>query len=431
MLPQAFLERMKLQLGEEYPAFLQSLERPRAVALRFNPLKGESPVLPFVKGNVPWEPMGFYYDPQARPGLHPYHEAGVYYLQEASAMAPVQLLNPQPGEKICDLCAAPGGKSTQIAGRMAGEGLLLCNELNPKRAKILSRNIERMGIANALVTNEHPQRLADRLAGFFDRVLIDAPCSGEGMFRKEEAAVTDWSQETVEMCARRQAEILHSGAQLVRPGGRLVYSTCTFAPEEDEMAVVAFLETHPEFEPEPVDAPWFQSGENASYRMWPHKLLGEGHFAAILRKKSGDTADVAAQPGEKLPALFSAFAKELGIRLPEGKALTFGQSLYWTPEETPILKGLKVLRPGLELGELKKDRFEPAHALALWLRSCNTVADFPADSEAVSGYLKGDVISCEKKGWCLVTADGYSIGWGKGDGRVLKNHYPKGLRRLG
>ena len=430
MLPQAFLERMKLQLGEEYPAFLESLERPRAVALRFNPLKGESPVLPFVKGNVPWEPMGFYYDPQARPGLHPYHEAGVYYLQEASAMAPVQLLNPQPGEKICDLCAAPGGKSTQIAGRMAGEGLLLCNELNPKRAKILSRNIERMGIANALVTNEHPQRLADRLAGFFDRVLIDAPCSGEGMFRKEEAAVTDWSQETVEMCARRQAEILHSGAQLVRPGGRLVYSTCTFAPEEDEMAVVAFLETHPEFEPEPVDAPWFQSGENASYRMWPHKLLGEGHFAAVLRKKSGDTADVAAQPGEKLPALFSAFAKELGIRLPEGKALTFGQSLYWTPEETPLLKGLKVLRPGLELGELKKDRFEPAHALALWLRSCNTVADFSADGEAVSGYLKGDVISCEKKGWCLVTADGYSIGWGKGDGRVLKNHYPKGLRRL-
>ncbi|MBP3479493.1 MAG: RsmB/NOP family class I SAM-dependent RNA methyltransferase [Oscillospiraceae bacterium] len=431
MLPQAFLERMKLQLGEEYPAFLQSLERPRAVALRFNPLKGESPVLPFVKENVPWEPMGYYYNPQARPGLHPYHEAGVYYLQEASAMAPVQLLDPQPGEKICDLCAAPGGKSTQIAGRMAGEGLLLCNELNPKRAKILSRNIERMGIANALVTNEHPQRLADRLAGFFDRVLIDAPCSGEGMFRKEEAAVTDWSQETVEMCARRQAEILHSGAQLVRPGGRLVYSTCTFAPEEDEMAVAAFLETHREFEPEQVDAPWFQPGENASYRMWPHKLLGEGHFAAVLRKKSGDTADVAAQPGEKLPALFSAFAKELGIRLPEGKALTFGQSLYWTPDETPMLKGLKVLRPGLELGELKKDRFEPAHALALWLHSCNTVADFSADSEAVASYLKGDVISCEKKGWCLVTADGYSIGWGKGDGRVLKNHYPKGLRRLG
>ena len=222
MLPQAFLDRMKQQLGVEYPAFLHSLERPRAVALRFNPLKGEAPELLFVGEAVPWEENGFYYDPDARPGLHPYHEAGVYYLQEASAMAPVALLDPRPCERICDLCAAPGGKSTQIAGRMAGEGLLLCNELNPKRAKILSRNIERMGIANALVTNEHPERLAQRFPGFFDRVLVDAPCSGEGMFRKEEAAVTDWSEETVQMCARRQAEILHSGAQLVRPGGRLV-----------------------------------------------------------------------------------------------------------------------------------------------------------------------------------------------------------------
>ena len=201
MLPEAFLERMKIQLGGEYPAFLASLERPRAVALRFNPLKGEAPTLPFVQAQVPWEPMGYYYDPESRPGLHPYHEAGVYYLQEASAMAPVQLLDPQPGERICDLCAAPGGKTTQIAGRMTGEGFLLCNEINPKRAKILSRNIERMGVANALVTNEHPGKLAERLPGFFDRVLIDAPCSGEGMFRKEEAAVTDWSQETVERCA--------------------------------------------------------------------------------------------------------------------------------------------------------------------------------------------------------------------------------------
>ena len=234
MLPQAFLDRMEKQLGEQFPAYMQSLERPRAVALRFNPLKGEKPQLPFVKAPIPWEPMGYYYDPDSRPGLHPYHEAGVYYLQEASAMSAAALLDPQPGEKVCDLCAAPGGKSTQIAGKMAGEGFLLCNEINPQRAKILSRNIERMGIANALVTNEHPQVLAKKYAGYFDRVLIDAPCSGEGMFRKEEAAVTDWSLETVQMCARRQAEILQSGAQLVRPGGRLVYSTCTFAPEENE-----------------------------------------------------------------------------------------------------------------------------------------------------------------------------------------------------
>ena len=429
MLPEAFLERMKTQLGEEYEAFLQSLERPRAVALRFNPLKGEAPGLPFVGENVPWEPEGFYYDPDSRPGLHVYHEAGVYYLQEASAMAPVALLDPQPGEKVCDLCAAPGGKTTQIAGRMQGQGFLLCNEINPKRSKILSRNIERMAVPNALVTNEHPENLAKRYHGFFDRVLVDAPCSGEGMFRKEEAAVTDWSQETVEMCARRQAEILHSAARLVHPGGRLVYSTCTFAPEEDEMAVAAFLEAHPEFTPERIDAPWFVPVENGGHRMWPHKLLGEGHFAAVLRKAEGEEAAIFIPAGEKLPKEWVSFAKELDIRLPEGKAVLFGQNLFWAPEDMPDIRGLKVLRPGLELGEVKKGRFEPAHALALWLKDCTNTQSFPADSEEMKAYLHGDVVYSEKKGWCLVQADGYAIGWAKGDGRVLKNHYPKGLRR--
>ena len=429
MLPEAFLERMKTQLGEEYEDFLASLERPRAVALRFNPLKGDRPDLPFVGQPVPWEPEGFYYDPDSRPGLHVFHEAGVYYLQEASAMAPVALLDPQPGERICDLCAAPGGKTTQIAGRMMGEGFLLCNEINPKRAKILSRNMERMGVANALVTNEHPATLADRFPGGFDRVLIDAPCSGEGMFRKEEAAVTDWSQETVEMCARRQAEILGSGARMVRPGGRLVYSTCTFAPEEDELAVEEFLSSHPEFEPEIIVTPWFVPGENGSHRMWPHKLLGEGHFAAVLRKKGEDECEFTPAQGGKLPREWESFAKELGIKLPAGKAVMFGQSLYWAPAGMPDINRLKVMRPGLELGTVKKDRFEPAHALALWLKSCKNVQDYGPESEQMAKYIHGDVVSSEKKGWTLVTAGGFSIGWGKGDGKVLKNHYPKGLRR--
>ena len=429
MLPEAFLQRMEAQLGSEYPAFLESLERPRAVALRFNPMKGERPVLPFVGAPVPWEPEGFYYDPETRPGLHVYHEAGVYYLQEASAMAPVALLDPKPGERVCDLCAAPGGKTTQIAGRMLGQGFLVCNEINPKRAKILSRNIERMGVANALVTNERPETLASRFPGFFDRVLVDAPCSGEGMFRKEEAAVTDWSQETVQMCARRQREILDSAARLVRPGGRLVYSTCTFAPEEDEETVAAFLKAHPEFTPEPVEAPWFVPGENASYRMWPHKLLGEGHFAAVLRKTQGESGEVPACPGEKCPKAWESFAKELDITLPEGKAVSFGQSLYWAPMELPELNRLKVLRPGLELGTERKGRFEPAHALALWLKTCAVTESFPPESPEMKAYLHGDVVPSGKKGWCLVQAGGYAIGWGKGDGSVLKNHYPKGLRR--
>ena len=429
MLPQEFLTRMKAQLGEEYTDYLQSLERPRAVALRVNPLKADTLKLPFVGENIPWEPCGYYYDPEARPGLHPYHDAGVYYLQEASAMSAVALLDPQPGERICDLCAAPGGKSTQIAGRMMGEGFLLCNEWSPKRAKILSQNIERMGVANALVTNETAQALAGRLPGFFDRVLIDAPCSGEGMFRKEAAAVTDWSLETVEMCARRQAEILDAGAHLVRPGGRLVYSTCTFAPEENELAIAAFLSRNPDFAPEPVCAPWFTPAGEGMFRLWPHKLLGEGHFAAVLRKAGDAPAEGGGCAGEKLPKQWLDFAQALGVRLPEGKAVFFGSTLYWAPEAMPQLQGLKVLRPGLELGEVKKDRFEPAHALALWLKDCKNTVSFPAGSAQMKAYLHGDVLPCAARGWCLVQVDGYSIGWGKSDGTQLKNHYPKGLRR--
>ena len=344
-------------------------------------------------------------------------------------MAPVALLDPQPGERICDLCAAPGGKSTQIAGRMGGEGLLLCNEFNPGRSKILSRNIERMGIANALVTNEHPQRLAQRLPEYFDRVLIDAPCSGEGMFRKEEAAITDWSPETVAMCARRQAEILESGAFLVRPGGRLVYSTCTFAQEENEDTIRAFLSTHPDFALEAVDAPWFETVEPGMYRMWPHKLLGEGHFAAVLRRSGESENEKVAQPQEKLPSQWLAFAKDLGIELPAGKPCMFGENLYWLPLEMPELKGLKVLRAGLELGCVKKDRFEPAHALALWLSDARRCVSL--DLNATEHYLKGNVFPSSERGWCLIKTGAFSIGWGKGDGTQMKNHYPKGLRRLG
>lgn len=429
MLPKEFLARMERQLGEEYPDYLASLQRPRAAALRFNPLKGEPPRVPFGLTPVPWEPMGYYFDPDARPGLLPFHEAGVYYLQEASAMAPVVLLAPQPGERVCDLCAAPGGKSTQIAGRMRGEGFLLCNEYSPKRAKILSRNMERMGVANALVTNEIPERLAKALPEYFDRVLVDAPCSGEGMFRKEEAAVTDWSEETVAMCARRQGEILREAAKLVRPGGLLVYSTCTFAPQEDEEAVAAFLSEHPDFIPEPPPAPWFTPGPNGSFRLWPHKLMGEGHFAAVLRRMGTGELPPAPRGGEALPKQWQDFARELGIQLPPGKAVTFGDTLYWAPADCPDLRGLKVLRPGLELGQLLRGRFQPAHALALWLPDCGRQVDFGPESPEMKAYLHGDVLPGTEKGWTRVLCGGYGIGWAKGDGVQLKNHYPKGLRR--
>lgn len=265
MLPPAFLDRVRQQLGPEYEAFLASYHRPRALGLRLNPLKTDRPpILPFTLSPLPWAAYGFWYPSEERPGLHPWHEAGLYYLQEPSAMAPAELLGVEPGLRVLDLCAAPGGKSTQLAAKMRGQGLLVCNEYHPKRAKILSQNVERMAISNALVLQETPERLAKRFPGWFHRVLVDAPCSGEGMFRKEAAALEDWSPELVEMCARRQAGILDAAAELLAPGGRLVYSTCTFAPQEDEGAVAAFLARHPEFEIEVLDVPWFSPGDGAA-----------------------------------------------------------------------------------------------------------------------------------------------------------------------
>lgn len=344
-------------------------------------------------------------------------------------MAPAVLLNPQPGERILDLCAAPGGKTTQIAGKMGGQGLLVCNEIHPKRAKILSQNVERMAISNALVLNESPALLSQRFPGFFDRILVDAPCSGEGMFRKEAAAVADWTEELVDMCARRQGEILDAAAKMLRPGGRLVYSTCTFAPREDEEAVASFLARHPDFAPEKVDAPWFTPGENGSFRLWPHKLLGEGHFAAVLRRMDGNGEDGNPASGASLPGGWLRFAREQGISLPAGKAVRFGDTLFWAPEEMPDISRLRVLRPGLELGTLKKDRLEPAHALALWLRPREGDTRLAPDSPELAGYLRGETIPGSRRGFQLICAGEYTLGWAKGDGQILKNHYPKGLRR--
>ncbi|MGN0978974.1 MAG: RsmB/NOP family class I SAM-dependent RNA methyltransferase [Candidatus Avoscillospira sp.] len=451
MLPPLFLERMEALLGPEYEEFLASYDRPRNVGLRINPLKTDSvpDLSAFGLTPVPWAEHGFYYDIETRPGLSPYHEAGLYYLQEPSAMAPAGLLDVRPGMRVLDLCAAPGGKTTQLAAALRGRGLLVCNEINPKRAKILARNIERLGIANALVLNEHPQKLEERFEGWFDRILVDAPCSGEGMFRKEEAAVTDWSPETVDMCARRQLEILRSAARMLAPGGRLVYSTCTFAPQENEGVISRFLETEPDFSVANADAPWFMPGRpdwiedpapgiEHTFRLWPHKLHGEGHFAAILEKNPDAPVGAATSrpygsPGGRLvaaPTDLMEFCKETGAALPEGRLLAFGQSLFWVPEETPDLKGLKVLRPGLELGEILKNRFEPAHAWALWLKTAHSTVDFPADSPEIAAYLRGETISGQAKGWTLLTVDGLSLGWVKGSGGILKNHFPKALRHL-
>lgn len=366
-------------------------------------------------------------------------------------MAPAAYLDAQPGERILDLCAAPGGKSTQIAAAMGGEGLLISNEIHPARAKILSENIERMGIRNGMVLNESPQSLAEIFEAYFDRIMVDAPCSGEGMFRKNTEACEEWSPENVENCAMRQQEILICAASMLRPGGRIVYSTCTFAPEENEGTVSHFLEEHPEFHM--VEVPLYEGMSPArpewtkhpakdlqfGIRLFPHKLQGEGHFLAVLEKDGKVSKEYkgycANGPQKSLSEKdireYLDFCKENIKNASQGIYLKFGDQLYVAPEGMPATRGMKVLRPGLHLGTMKKNRFEPSHALALALSADEVVhsMDLPVEDPRVQAYLNGQTFSAEgEKGWYLITVDGYSIGWGKLAGGVMKNHYPKGLR---
>lgn len=468
-LPEGFTDRMEKMLGEEYPAFLKSYEEGRAYGLRVNLLKGSREELygrlcrRFGLVPVPWCREGFYYGQEDRPGRHPFHQAGVYYIQEPSAMAVGSLLDPQPGEAVLDLCAAPGGKTTHIAARMAGEGLLVSNEVHPARAKALSQNVERMGAKNAVVTNEEPERLAKIFPGFFDRVVVDAPCSGEGMFRKEEQAREEWSRGHVQLCAGRQRQILDCGAKMLKPGGRMVYSTCTFSPEENEEVVIRFLESHPDFALVPAPGvlkglskgrlDWWGDQEEleGAYRIWPHKARGEGHFAALLEKKGegprartrgggGPERKKKGQNGNgKDEGLFSEFwagtvpyISQEGFGLDPKRLAWFGGQLYHVPKGMPGLDGLRVLRPGLHLGTWKKNRLEPSHGLALALEPKHVGQCLRLDAEGpeTAAYLAGNTLPAPegRKGWVLVCADDYPLGWAKAAGGVLKNHYPKGLR---
>ena len=394
-------------------------------------------------------------DLKFRPGRHPYHHAGVFYSQEPSASSAAPLLGVQPGMRVLDMCAAPGGKSSQLAAALQGRGVLVSNEYVAARAEILKSNLERMGVSNAVVLNETPARIAEALPEFFDRVLVDAPCSGEGMFRKDETAVTEWSPENVRRCAGRQQEILENAAMMLKPGGRLVYSTCTFAPEEDEQAIGRFLEAHPEFALEetpdysglshgvPAWGAGVTDGIEKTVRIWPHRTEGEGHYAALLRK-TGEPESVkrkypASMKDKKLLAVYEDFCKEIFIEPKKWTAdstmTMFGDQLYRTPEEMVDFKGLRVLRPGLQMGEFKKNRFEPSHALALALHPSEVKqnVNLSADAPETAAYLRGETIQLSEedagKGWCLVSVDGYSLGWGKKSGGTLKNHYPKGLRK--
>jgi NOL1/NOP2/sun family putative RNA methylase len=439
-------------LGDEYPEFAKALNDMSRSGLRVNTLK-ISPerfreLSPFVLGErVPWARSAFLLENEEKPGKHPYHQAGLYYLQDPSAMAPAELLAPQPGERVLDLAAAPGGKTTHLAALMQGQGLLVANEIKTKRTGHLVQNVERWGAGNVVITNETPEILADHFGPFFDRVLVDAPCSGEGMFRKDMGARADWSLEMVQGCAVRQQNILRVAGKLVRPGGHLLYSTCTFAPEENESVIAEFLEEftdyevaglqqHPGFMPGRPD--WLEQGSSVelakAVRLFPHRIEGEGHFACFLYRKDGEFAE---RTGESRLTRLSKpqaghwreFAsKALRVDWGENRLRVVGDRLYFIPNEMPDFGRLRVVHPGVWFGLLKKDRFEPAHPLALFIKP-NEIANgvtLASSSPELRAYLRGESITADVTGWAVVCVDGFPLGWGKGVQGILKNHFPRG-----
>ena len=429
-LPRQFVENMAGRLGDELPAFLRSYEEPYLRGIRLNPLKAvEAAALPEGIGEpVPWEPFGCYLAMDSDAGATPLHEAGAFYLQEPSAMLPAAVLNPQPGERVLDLCAAPGGKSTQLGLRMAGQGLLVCNEPVPKRAQVLSRNVERMGLTNALVVCAMPRQLADRWPEGFDAIQVDAPCSGEGMFRRHPETRAEWTAESPAGCARRQAEILDCAAEMVRPGGRIVYSTCTMNPVENEDTVAAFCQRHPDFSPEAFSLPGADAPEGM-LTCYPHRMKGEGHFVALLRRAGEGTASAAAD--SSLPRPDKQQLKALRDFAPDAPAPTalLGDTMVCLPD-CPDVKGLKVLRVGLHLGQMKGKVFQPDHAWAVSV--CPpALPRLPLTEEQARRYQAGEVMDAPEglRGFVLPTLAGLPLGWGKVSDGMMKNHYPKGLRR--
>ena len=434
-LPSEFVRAVEEMLGSEAPAFFASLDEPPTLALRLNPFRKNALAAAeeFIDGPVPWAKDGRYLREGARPGAGIAHAAGAFYLQEASAMVSAAILDARPGERVLDLCAAPGGKSTQIAAALAGEGLLISNEPEPARAKVLAANLERMGVRNAAVTNAYPDALAARWPEYFDAVLCDAPCSGEGMFRREPDARAEWKSASPVGCAKRQAEILDRAAELVRPGGRLVYSTCTFNRNENEETIAAFLARHPEFAPEDFSLPGVGASENGCIRIWPHRQRGDGHFAAKLRKSSSAARREAPafRTDRECAALIDQLEKEI-CALPDAlkaRVVRLGDYLYAIPAECPDTKGLKLASAGLCLLRVGKNYIEPAHALAMALDASLVRQKMKLDDPQARRYLAGEALECENlRSWTWICWHGMPLGWGKASNGQMKNHLPKGLR---
>lgn len=466
-LPKSFLEKMQNILGGEYEAFLASYEQPRNFGLRVNvdkisPREFEQ-LSDFHLTKIPWTENGYYYEAQDAPARHPFYYAGLYYLQEPSAMTPASRLPVNPGDRVLDLCAAPGGKATELGARLHGKGVLVANDISASRAKALLKNLEVSGVDNAFVTNEVPVKLAAEFPEFFDKILVDAPCSGEGMFRKDPDVAKVWDEQKPLSCAKQQKEIISRAAQMLAPGGQLLYSTCTFSPEENEEVIAYLLESRDDIEVLEMDSyEGFSQGIamkehpelSRCVRIWPHHMNGEGHFLALLRKIPAEMSESVGLSSEKkqrtdaerirldlkatkqekvaLEEFFTDVTMEIDWKYVEVRK---GQ-VYSVPKALGERKGLIFLRNGLYLGEIRKDRFEPSQSLAMALKKEEfaSVVDLDARDERTIRYLKGETIDVDDvetargKGWQLVCVNGYTLGWGKLVNGTLKNKYHAGWR---
>lgn len=467
-LPKLFEDRMRELLGEEYEEYLQCYHKPHYSGLRVNTLKTTPEeferICPFSIKRIPWVKNGYYYASDEQPSKHPYYYAGLYYIQEPSAMTPASLLPIEKGDKVLDICAAPGGKSTELGARLQGEGLLVSNDISNSRAKALLKNIELFGIRNAVVLSEAPNKLVEYFPEYFDKILIDAPCSGEGMFRKSPAIMKNWEQYGVDYYNKLQKEIILFAARMLKPGGYMLYSTCTFSPEENEGTLAYLMEQYPEFrvvnalldektqeelsvsyEGFDFGKPQWSNGEEElknSIRLWPHKINGEGHFVALLHKEGTSMESTAStQPSgnnaTKNKSLLSEEAQEflrgLGIPYKQEQLIVHDDRVYLLPEGLPNLKGLRILRQGLLLGEMKKQRFEPSQALANALKTTDyqKIIRFRTEDPKVIRYLKCESIELEDEyedGWYLVCVEDYPLGWLKIAKNSVKNKYLPGWR---
>lgn len=461
-LPESFKQRMKEMLKDEYEAFLESYDKKDKSGIRINTLKigpeEFKELSDFKLSKIPWIEGGFFYDENDIPSKHPYYYAGLYYIQEPSAMTPAALFDVNPGDKVLDLCAAPGGKSTALAAKLQGKGVLVSNDVSNSRAKALLKNIELFGVRNAIVVSESTAKLAKTFYGYFDRILVDAPCSGEGMFRKQPAIIKNWEQYGTKYYSDIQKSILPDAIKMLKPGGKLLFSTCTFSPEEDEETVGYILENYSEMKLcnaynddkknlykeigfDTGHAEWMEKpieDVDKCVRLWPHRLDGEGHFLAVFEKDPDAICECAIPAKNKkieIPDELDEFLKELNFEIRTENICEKDGRYYLLPEDIPSLSGLRILRSGLLLGEMKKNRFEPSQALASSLRAGEyfNCIDFSQDDPNVIKYLKCETIETDKDvkdGFALVTCNGFALGFAKVKNGNLKNKYLPGWRLM-